>query len=259
MQLVHPFDKLVLWSEMRLDGWKAMKILSRLRDAINQQDCRLCGGTATRPICAACDDDLARLPAARCPVCALPSHANQPCGRCLSSPPAYDSTHATLEYAFPITRLIQAFKYEHAVGLAATLANYLDEAAAPTADWQLDLLLPMPLARARLAERGYNQALELARVLVRHRRLALGVGAVTRVRHGPPQADLPWRERSRNIRGAFTAQRRFDGLTVCVIDDVMTTGATLDEMARVLKAAGARRVVNWVVARTLPRPEAHLP
>lgn len=236
-----------------------MNIFSRLREAMNQQDCRLCGGPSARPLCAACDADLTRLPAARCPVCALPSPAGQPCGRCLGTSPAYDSTLAALEYAFPITRLIQAFKYQHAVGLAATLATYLDEAAAPGANWQIDLLLPMPLARKRLAERGYNQALELARVLGRRRRLAIGVGAVTRERHGPPQAELPWRERRRNIRGAFTAQRRFDGLTVGVIDDVMTTGATLDEMARVLKAAGARRVVNWVVARTLPRPEAHLP
>ena len=100
-----------------------MNIFSRLREAMNQQDCRLCGGTSAQPLCAACDADLTRLPAARCPVCALPSPASQPCGRCLDTAPAYDSTLAALEYAFPITRLIQAFKYQHAVGLAATLAK----------------------------------------------------------------------------------------------------------------------------------------
>ncbi len=236
-----------------------MSIFSRLLELASEQDCRLCGDASARPLCAACDADLPRLPLQRCPVCALPAPGAQICGRCLSATPAYDATRAALEYAFPVTRLIQSFKYEHAVGLATTLAAYLDLAIPVNDPWPVDLLVPLPLAPARIRERGYNQALELARVLARQRGLALDGRAVARVRHTPPQAELPWKERRRNIRGAFAARRRFDGCNVAVIDDVMTTGATLDEMARVLKAAGALRVVNWVVARTLPRPAAHMP
>lgn len=237
----------------------AVRIFSRLLELVSEQDCRLCGAASLRPICVACDADLPRLPPERCPVCALPSPDAQTCGRCLSATPAYDETRAALEYAFPVTRLIQSFKYEHAVGLGATLATYLNQAIPVHEPRSVDLLVPLPLAPARLKERGYNQALELARVLARQHGLALDGRAVARVRHAPPQADLPWKERRRNIRGAFAARRRFDGCSVAVIDDVMTTGATLDEMARVLKAAGAQRVVNWVVARTLPRPSAHMP
>lgn len=236
-----------------------MRIFGRLLELASEQDCRLCGAASPRPICSACDADLPRLPSERCPVCALPSPGAQTCGRCLASTPAYDATTAALQYAFPVTRLIQSFKYEHAVGLGMTLASYLAEAIAAGDPQPVDLLLPLPLAPARLKERGYNQALELARVLASRNRLELDARAVARVRHTPPQAELPWKERRRNIRGAFAAQRRFDGCRVAVIDDVMTTGATMDEMARVLKAAGALRVVNWVVARTLPRPAGHMP
>ncbi len=236
-----------------------MRFFSRLFALASEQDCRLCGDASARAICIACDADLPRLPPACCPICGLPSPGAQSCGRCLSAPPAYDATIAALEYAFPVTRLIQSFKYEHAVGLGVTLAAYLAQSIATDGPWQVDLLVPLPLAPERLRERGYNQALELARVLARQHGLALDGRAVARVRHAPPQAELPWKERRRNIRGAFAARRRFDGLSVAVIDDVMTTGATLDEMARVLKAAGALRVVNWVVARTLPRPSAHMP
>lgn len=237
----------------------AVRIFSRLLELASEQDCRLCGAASPRPICTGCDADLPRLPPQRCPVCALPSPGAQTCGRCLAATPAYDATTAALQYAFPVTRLIQSFKYEHAVGLGITLAAYLAQAIAASDQRPIDLLVPLPLAPARLKERGYNQALELARVLARRHRLVLDGGAVARVRHTPPQAELPWKERRRNIRGAFAARRRFDGCSVAVIDDVMTTGATLDEMARVLKAAGALRVVNWVVARTLPRPATHMP
>ena len=113
-----------------------------------------------------------------------------------------------------------------------------------------DLLVAMPLARPRLAGRGYNQAREIARLLGRRLDLRLESNGVARIRHGTPQAELPMPERRRNVHGAFVARRDFKGCNVAVVDDVMTTGATLDELAGVLKAAGAARVRNWVVART---------
>ena len=127
----------------------------------------------------------------------------------------------------------------------------------------------MPLAPARLAGRGFNQALELARPIAQHRRIPLDAHAVRRVRDTPPQAQLPWKERARNIQGVFACSavtgsvnpHPLAGLRIAVVDDVMTTGSTLNELARVLKAAGAVHVTNWVVARTLPHSftQTHAP
>ncbi|MBL8382053.1 MAG: ComF family protein [Burkholderiales bacterium] len=189
------------------------------------------------------------MPPQRCPVCAEPAPGGLPCGACIAAPPAFDATVAALRYEYPATRLIQAFKYAPVVGLASPLAELLAEAVAADGPERPDILVAMPLSRERLAERGFNQALELARIAGRRIGVPLAARAVARVRHGPAQAGLPLAERARNVRGAFVATRRFDGLDVAVVDDVMTSGASLDALARALRAAGARRVRNWVLAR----------
>ncbi len=111
----------------------------------------------------------------------------------------------------------------------------------------------MPLGPARLGERGFNQALELARVASRLTNTPLTANACRRAHDRPPQAMLPWRERAKNIRGAFVYNADLSGLRVAVVDDVMTTGATLNELARNLRKAGAAEIRGWMVARTLPR------
>jgi ComF family protein len=232
-------------------------IFSAIWEIAREQDCRLCGGRAVAPLCPGCDADMPRLPAARCPQCALPTPGGQRCGRCIADAPAYDTTAAALAYDFPVPQLIHQFKYRGGVGLAATFAGWLFDALPADGADRIDLIVPMPLSRRRLAERGYNQALEIARVLGRRRQVMVNAVAAVRTRHTPAQADLPWNERRGNIRGAFDATRRFDGMAVAVVDDVMTTGATLDELAAVLKAAGALRVENWVIARTLPPDRTH--
>ena len=231
------------------------RALARLAAA---QDCFLCAGPSIKPVCAGCDDDLPRPPVWHCPTCALASAGCAVCGRCLSAAPAYDATVAGLVYAWPATRLVQAFKYERALGLAATLAGYLGDAIDDRRAARPDLVIAIPLAPERMHERGYNQSREIARVLARRHGFVLDGALALRTRHTPAQADLPWRERARNIRGAFAVNRRLDGLSIAVIDDVMTTGATLNEMATTLKASGAARVTNWVAARTLPHVESGL-
>ncbi len=218
--------------------------------AFGTQDCFFCGAASDAPLCAGCSASLPRLPAARCPSCALPTHDGLTCGRCLGAAPHYDATAAALAYAYPVDGAIQAFKYRRALGLTRSFAGLIESALADSPP--VDLVVPAPLSARRLAERGYNQAHELARVLARKRRVALDPLALARVTQGPHQAELPWKERAKNIRGAFAATRHFDGLAVAVVDDVMTTGSTLNEIAKVLKAAGAARVTNWVLARTLP-------
>jgi ComF family protein len=208
--------------------------------------CFLCRGAAHDLVCA---DGAAELPCAGadvCPRCALASPAGAICGRCLAEPPDFDATVAALWYGFPADVLVQALKFRGELALASFLARLL---ARRIAGEKADLVVPVPLSAARLRERGYNHAAEIARRLP-GRRLELDL--CQRTRDGRPQMELPFAERQRNVRQAFAVKRPLDGATVAVVDDVMTTGATLGEVARTLKAAGAARVVNWVVARTPP-------
>jgi len=213
--------------------------------------CYLCRGSAGGLLCAACDADLPRLDGLRCPRCALASPGGATCGRCLAQPPAYDATVAALAYAFPADVLVQALKFRSELSLAPLLAAML--AARLPADARPDYVLPMPLAAARLRARGFNQSLEVARALVRGTALRLAPRLAERARDTPPQFGLPLEARAKNVRGAFRCDASLEGAEVAVVDDVMTTGATLEELAATLKRAGAARVVNWVVART-PAP-----
>ena len=206
--------------------------------------CFLCRGAARTLLCAQCDAELPRLEHPLCPRCALDSPAGAICGRCLTHSPAYDATHAALSYDFPADALVHALKFRGELALAPLLAGLL----APTVrSLRIDHVVPVPLSAERLKSRGYNQAVEIARHL---RSDALELALCERTRDAPPQMELPYGERQRNVRGAFRCTRSLDGARIAVVDDVMTTGATLDEIARTLKAAGAAHVENWVVTRT---------
>lgn len=213
------------------------------------QPCVLCGArTRDGLICAACDADLPRLPAGRCPQCALPSPAGLTCGACLKQSPAFDRCEAVFSYGFPLDALIQRCKYGGAQELAALFAKAL---AARLAGRPLpELIVPMPLHPARLRERGFNQALEIGRRLAA--RLDLPCRhACQRQRDTPPQAGLDLKARRRNLRGAFVCDETLAGKRVALLDDVMTSGSSLDELAKTARRAGAVEVEVWVVARTL--------
>jgi ComF family protein len=213
--------------------------------------CLLCRGTAARGLlCDACDAELPRLDRALCPRCALPSPAGEVCGRCLAEPPHFDATIAALEYAFPVDVLVQSLKFRGELALAGLLGRLLAERVRQGPAVQY--VLPVPLAGGRLRERGYNQSLEIARFVAGAAHAALAPGLCERTSETRAQSALPWSERARNVRGAFRATRSLDGAAIAVLDDVMTTGATLDEIAAELKRSGATQVVNWVVARTFP-------
>jgi ComF family protein len=213
--------------------------------------CFLCRGAARGILCPACDADLPRLAGTLCPRCALPSPGAAVCGRCLADAPHYDATVAALAYRFPADTLVHSLKFRGQLALAPLMGDLLIGKISE----RIDLVVPVPLSRERLRERGYNQAAEIARHIAKKRRLPLQLTIVTRERNTQAQADLPWSDRARNVRGAFRCERSLDGAAIAVVDDVMTTGATLDELAATLKRAGAARVVNWVIARTFP-PDA---
>lgn len=208
--------------------------------------CFVCRGAARAMLCPPCRDALPLLGGALCPRCALPTPSGAVCGRCLAEPPAFDATIAAMAYEFPADALVHALKFRGELALAPLLGALLRPRISGLS---VDRVVPVPLSTERLRRRGYNQAAEIARHLVAEK---LDLDACTRPREGTPQVELPLDERRRNVRGAFLCRGPLDGSAVAVVDDVMTSGATLDELARTLKRAGAARVVNWVVARTLP-------
>ena len=222
--------------------------LAKLFRKLFPQDCMLCtGSSAGQPLCDSCIQDLPVLLAV-CPVCALPSPRSQICGRCVAHPPNFSRTLAAWIYDFPMDRIIHAFKFRHRLELApwfaATLARRLDVLS--------PLIIAMPLHRTRLAERGFNQSLEIAKHVAELAGGKLLSGAVHKHRQTLLQSELPLEARARNVRDAFRCTVKFNRSAVVVVDDVMTTGATLNELARILKQAGADQVTNLVVARTLP-------
>jgi ComF family protein len=212
--------------------------------------CYVCRGAARAHLCQACLDDLPYRDSPACPRCALPSPGGAVCGRCLAHPPHYDATVAALDYAFPADALVQALKFRGELALAALFSTLLlKKLSTPE---KVDLVAPVPLSNGRLRVRGYNQAVEIARPIARALHARRDYLVLVKSRETKPQAELPYAERVKNVRGAFQCVRAIPDASVAIVDDVMTTGATLDEIAATLKRAGAARVVNWVVARTPP-------
>jgi ComF family protein len=221
------------------------------------QHCALCAAASGNSLlCGPCATSLPSIGEC-CPSCALPVPAGNVCGSCLSRPPPFARTIAALAYAFPVDRLVARLKYGHDLPVAAALAAVLaHEVRQRLTDAPLpDAIVPLPLAVPRQRERGFNQACEIARPLARALGRPLSL-AIARDRDTPPQASLPRSKRRANVRGAFRAVQPLAGLRVAIVDDVMTTGATLRAAARACLAAGAGGVDAWVVARTLPSGRA---
>lgn len=215
------------------------------------QACFLCADRVTgRQLCAGCEADLATMPAACCPQCALPTPRGEICGACLKKPPAFERSLAVFSYAFPLDSLVQQCKYAHATRLTDFFAARMAERIGVDRP-DLDYLLPMPLHPARLAQRGFNQAAEIARRLSPRIGVPWLPDACTRVRNTASQAGLDLKTRQRNLRGAFVCRIDLSGKRVALIDDVMTSGSSLDELARAVRKAGASEIQAWVLARTL--------
>ena len=235
-----------------------MNFLSRRIDALVGQvpePCQLCAAhVSVDGLCEGCQQDLPRLPATHCPICAVPTGTADLCGQCLKRMPAFDTVRAAFVYTFPIDRLIQRLKFGGALAVSRLLGGEL--LAAIDASQRPDMVIPMPLSKQRLRERGFNQASEIARPLMRALNIDLDTDACERLRHTPPQMGLTLAQRRANLRDAFHCRRALGGAKIAVVDDVMTSGATLEEVARTLKRAGALRVSGWIVARTPPSGEA---
>jgi len=214
------------------------------------QLCALCRAPAgTHLLCHACAAALPSLGPA-CARCALP-WTQACCPACRRRPPPWRRAHAAWRYAFPVDRLLQGLKYGGELALARPLGEGLANALLDAGAERPDRLVPMPLAAARARARGFNQSRLIAAVLARALRVPLH-DALARMRETPPQAGLSLAARVTNVANAFHADARVAGRHLAIVDDVMTTGATLASATRALKAAGAADVHTWVVARTLP-------
>jgi ComF family protein len=225
-----------------------LEIGTKIGQSLLAQDCFLCqAASGGRLLCEACARELPSA-ASACPRCALAGAGNVECGACIAEPPHYDASCAAFEYAYPVDALVQSLKYGGQLALAGLFAQALHQRIGQARG--VDLIVPLPLHPRRLAERGFNQAAEIAKVLSRLYGVTMDAHIAQRVRNTSPQTELPWRERLINMRQAFACDADLAGLNIAVVDDVMTSGATLNEFARALKRSGAARVENWVVART---------
>ena len=186
-----------------------------------------------------------------CPSCAMPRTGTQaadtPCSACRADPPPLQRVHAACIYSAPVDCLLPRFKFHRDLAAGRLLAQLMAERCAPLE--RPDALVPVPLHRARLRQRGYDQALELARPLAKVLGSPLRPELLRRVRATAAQSELGKAERARNLRDAFLAAGADLPRHVVLVDDVMTTGATLHAAARALHLAGVERVDAWVCAR----------
>ena len=240
-------------------------------------NCVLCGASGPALLCPGCHRQFFAAATARCPVCAnplphvaIPPGAGAaglsagravPCGRCLSDRPAFDATVVAADYALPVDRLVLQLKFAGQLALARLFGGLLAEAvqrAGAGVDGHPNpaLLCPVPLGKDRLAARGFNQALESARPLGKALGIAVAPRLAVRVRETAAQSSMPHGARQANLAHAFAIPDRalVEGRHIGLVDDVMSSGQTLQELAATLKRHGAARVTNYVFARTPPNP-----
>lgn len=218
---------------------------------LSSDQCQLCGepNLHADELCDACWRDMPRFKSS-CVRCGneLATATQSPCGQCLEKPPAFDRVLASFAYDIPIRQLISRFKFIGQINLAPLLANSLlrtvleDQA-------NVEAILPVPLHNSRLRARGFNQAVELARPLASALSLPILLTEVQRARQTEVQSSLSASQREQNLSGAFSMSRPLMQKRIAIVDDVMTTGSTAHELAKLLKANGAEYVEVWCIAR----------
>ena len=238
---------------------KAGTLSRNLLQLLFPQRCIIChagaivsAGNRSSAICPAC---IKQLPFNRtaCARCALPlaedSGSTELCGRCLKQAPAFDYAVSAFRYEGVVVPLVQQLKFSDKISFAPTLGHQMAEVYLSSSMDLPDCLLPVPLHQRRLRERGYNQSIELARPLARLTGLPLSRDRVIRHRNTAPQVGNRVDARRRNIRHAFGLTAPLEASHVLIIDDVVTTGSTVNELAKLLKACGVRKVGVLSLAR----------
>lgn len=247
----------------KLSTFKSLKVncsewLQAFLAQIRQRHCLLCEAThqESHGICGPCLADLPWL-GKSCRYCGLQlpedSHSDI-CGQCLHQPPLFDQCAGLFHYDFPVREIITQLKFHNRLWFVPPLGELLaarirQHYGSQRPDW---IVVP-PLHKQRLRERGFNQALELARIVSRRTGIPIASRALVKIRETPRQSQLKAQERAKNLRGSFGVKRSFPQMHLLLIDDIVTTGHTAQEITRVLKKAGAARVDLFCIART-PSP-----
>lgn len=240
-----------------------MRILRRFLDFFLPTSCAYCrsqvGDSGIPFFCSACWADFSVMGGPACPTCgrpfespeALVSSPAHVCGQCRLRPPKYDQAVSVGHFEGPLREAIHRFKYKPCRALGKPLSQWMTRNIRLAPD--IDLVMPVPLHRKRLRQRGFNQALLLAHGVSSAYRIGLSYDNLVRTRYTRPQVELTGEERIKNVAGAFALRRpqEVEGKRVVLVDDVFTTGATMDECARVLKQAGASEVISLTAARAV--------
>ena len=232
------------------------KWINNIHSLLYPPSCLLCGarGTQGLDLCHGCLSDLPAVGAA-CHCCALPlvgTEAGRLCGQCQQQPPAFDRSISLFRYQPPVAGLIQQLKFNGRLAIARSLGELLAQLLAQrlaSVHPLPEAILPVPLHVTRLRQRGFNQALELARPLAQVLQLPLLTQHCQRIRATTAQTSLSAKQRRRNIRGVFQMVKPLPAKHIAIVDDVMTTGQTVNELAKMLRKAGAERIDIWVCAR----------
>ncbi len=228
----------------------------RLSNSLLPPVCILCGEVGfvnshrSRDLCLPCLQSLSWT-GPQCVRCALPlsvTAVEALCGRCQTQPPAFEACLSPFHYQTPLDHLLLGLKFNGRLAQARLLGELMTQWLVSVVEVPPEQIIPVPLHATRLRERGFNQAVELARPVARYFDLPLNLHGVRRTRATPPQSDLSRKERLKNIRGAFDVMQPMSG-SVVIVDDVMTTGSTAHELAAALLSAGAEQVEVWVCAR----------
>lgn len=200
-------------------------------------------------ICSACLEDMA-LNTNACPACAKPNAASRLCVDCLNRSQAHiDNSWALFQYHYPVNRLIQNIKFQQGIGVAHSLGEMLSKLFPIKSATLPDCIMPVPLHSSRLISRGYNQSVEIARPLSKQLGVKLDSCSCKRIRATTPQADLPANKRKQNVRNAFSLSKKVDYNHILLVDDVITTGSTINELARILGLAGVGQIDVMAIAR----------
>lgn len=229
--------------------------LKSIQDFFLPAVCQLCGQATAHgaPVCAPCQHDLPANPHA-CVGCAMPlpegSPVNGLCGHCLNQPPLASATFAPYLYRAPMSQLIQRYKFNGKMALAPLFGQQLADALLRWPGYQPpDCLVAVPLHPSRLRQRGFNQSLEISRLLSQQLAIPCLSQHCQRIRATATQSELNQHQRRQNMRAAFKADTIFTGRDIAIVDDVITTGETTNAVTRCLLAAGAHRVQIWAIAR----------
>ncbi len=235
-------------------AYRAYRLIWESLDWLYPPNCGGCSRPGTR-WCADCATKTSEITQQICPICGNPNLNSTPCQRCLSSRPNYTALRSYTVYSGAIREAVHRLKYQRDIGLGEMLSRLMINSLGKL-NWSLDIVTSVPLGLVRFRERGYNQATLLARPIALYMELPFSAKLITRARETQSQVGLSVAERRQNMEGAFRAEKKLvRGKNILVVDDVATSGATLNACSKALLDEGAANVYGFSLARAIFTPE----